>query len=157
VAAVLYGVGARLDHSPEMLFLLRGVNHEELVDVSAAVSDAGRAGSSRRRIAAAGVADVLGIDMAEPADHTPEQSAARAKKAPAREKSSREEPFPAPLTGAAISAWRAFLGESQATFAARIGVTAASISQWEKKGPLAIGTRPGTLAALRKAWQQTRT
>jgi transcriptional regulator with XRE-family HTH domain len=48
------------------------------------------------------------------------------------------------------------LGETQSAFAARIGVTAASISQWEKKGPLAIGMRPVTLAALRKAWQQTR-
>jgi DNA-binding transcriptional regulator YiaG len=91
-----------------LFFLLRGVNHEELVDVSAAVTEAGRAGSSRRRIAAA------------------------------------------------ISAWRSLLGETQSTFAARIGVTAASISQWEKKGPLAIGMRPGTLSALRKAWQQTR-
>jgi len=39
VAAALYGVGARLDQSPEMLFLLRGVNHEELVDVTAAITD----------------------------------------------------------------------------------------------------------------------
>jgi uncharacterized Zn finger protein len=160
VAAVLYGVGARLDHAPEMLFLLRGVNHEELVDVSAAVTEAGKAGSSRRRIAASGVADVFGIDMAEPmdtVDHSPAQSVAGAKKAQARKKSSRKDPFPAPLTGVAISAWRSSLGESQATFAARIGVTAASISQWEKKGPLAIGTRPGTLSALRTAWKQTRT
>ena len=42
VAAVLYGVGARLDLAPEMLFVLRGVNHEELVDVSAAVADTTR-------------------------------------------------------------------------------------------------------------------
>ncbi len=32
VAAVLYGTGARLDQRPEMLFDLRGVNHEELID-----------------------------------------------------------------------------------------------------------------------------
>ncbi|HEX7380398.1 MAG TPA: hypothetical protein VF278_25010 [Pirellulales bacterium] len=31
VAATLYGVGARLDHEPELLFLLRGVDHTELV------------------------------------------------------------------------------------------------------------------------------
>jgi uncharacterized Zn finger protein len=31
VAAVLYGVGARLDRNPELLFVLRGVSHEELV------------------------------------------------------------------------------------------------------------------------------
>jgi uncharacterized Zn finger protein len=37
VAAVLYGVGARLDQEPQLLFLLRGVDHAELV--SEAVSD----------------------------------------------------------------------------------------------------------------------
>ena len=31
VAAVLYGVGARLDHEPQLLFLLRNVDHAELV------------------------------------------------------------------------------------------------------------------------------
>jgi uncharacterized Zn finger protein len=31
VAAVLYGVGARLDHSPEMLFTLRNVDHLDLI------------------------------------------------------------------------------------------------------------------------------
>ncbi len=67
VAAVLYGVGARLDESPEMLFVLRGVNHEELVDVTAAITDAAKGGTSRRRIAADGIAGVFGIDLAESA------------------------------------------------------------------------------------------
>lgn len=31
VAATVYGIGARLDHQPEMLFALRGVNHQELI------------------------------------------------------------------------------------------------------------------------------
>ena len=31
VAAVLYGIGARLDHSPELLFVLRGVDQTELI------------------------------------------------------------------------------------------------------------------------------
>lgn len=31
IAATLYGVGNRLDHEPEMLFLLRGVKHEDLI------------------------------------------------------------------------------------------------------------------------------
>ncbi len=33
VAAVLYAVGSRLDKKPELLFLLRGVDHEELIDL----------------------------------------------------------------------------------------------------------------------------
>ncbi|MBX9578606.1 MAG: hypothetical protein K2W97_09075 [Chthoniobacterales bacterium] len=32
LAGVLYGIGSRLDTRPELLFLLRSVNHEELVD-----------------------------------------------------------------------------------------------------------------------------
>jgi uncharacterized Zn finger protein len=32
VAAVMYGVGNRLDSSPELLFVLRGVDHRELIE-----------------------------------------------------------------------------------------------------------------------------
>ncbi|MFZ5833526.1 MAG: hypothetical protein ACOY3P_25855, partial [Planctomycetota bacterium] len=35
VAAVLYGVGSRLDNQPQLLFTLRGVNHEELIAADA--------------------------------------------------------------------------------------------------------------------------
>ncbi len=64
VAAVLYGVGARLDEKPELLFELRGVNHEELIaaDAEKAVSKATRAGKSRR-LDAASLSDVFGIDV----------------------------------------------------------------------------------------------
>ncbi len=34
VAAALYGIGARLDHQPELLFILRGIDHTELIDES---------------------------------------------------------------------------------------------------------------------------
>ena len=187
VAAVLYGVGARLDHSPELLFLLRGVNHEELVDVSAAVTDVAKAGTSRRRIAATGIADVFGIDLAEAGETAPAPSAvsppvqSRPEKLPPapankpgvlsrarqpltesvrtgskpRKKSTDTAPFPDPITGDAIYSWRSSLGETQAVFASRIGVTAASISQWEKKGKGVIGMQSRTLSALRKAWKLT--
>ena len=39
VAAVLYGVGARLDQSPELLFALRSVNHEDLITQAATATD----------------------------------------------------------------------------------------------------------------------
>ncbi len=66
VAAVLYGVGARLDEKPELLFLLRGVDHEELISAEAdvAAATAGKAGK-RRRIADGDLADVFGIEMTE--------------------------------------------------------------------------------------------
>jgi uncharacterized Zn finger protein len=64
VAAVLYGVGARLDEKPELLFTLRGVNHEELIsaDAEAAVSAATASGKSKR-LAAAELGDVFGIEI----------------------------------------------------------------------------------------------
>ncbi|MCL2647009.1 MAG: SWIM zinc finger family protein [Phycisphaerales bacterium] len=67
VAAVCYGVGARLDHSPELLFLLRGVDHTELMSESsvAAVVNQGAAGAKSKRIAA-NLSEVFGIDLAPP-------------------------------------------------------------------------------------------
>ncbi len=64
VAAVLYGVGSRLDTKPELLFLLRGVNHEELIQADA--EKAVRAATSRgksKRLAAAEIGEVFGITL----------------------------------------------------------------------------------------------
>lgn len=169
VAAVLYAVGARLDESPEMLFLLRGVNHEELVDVTAAITDAAKSGTSRRRIAATGIADVFGIELAEPIGADPAEltvAPVRRKKAETAAKPLTEtkqrlaetrrlrtnEPFPDPLTGDAIRAWRADLGETLAKFAARFNVSAAAVSSWEKKGKGEVSMFPATLALLKKGW-----
>ena len=65
VAAVLYGVGARLDKEPELLFKLRGVDHEELIDADAeaAVSAATSKGKSKR-LETGDLSDVFGIDIA---------------------------------------------------------------------------------------------
>ncbi len=65
IAAVLYGVGARLDRQPESLFLLRGVDHGELITASAddAVAEATARGGSLRRVAAADLSDVFGIEL----------------------------------------------------------------------------------------------
>jgi uncharacterized Zn finger protein/DNA-binding XRE family transcriptional regulator len=70
VAAALYGVGARLDEKPELLFLLRGVDHEELIDAEAGVA-AVAAGSkgSHKRIAEDALSDVFGIELSQ--DKTP--------------------------------------------------------------------------------------
>jgi uncharacterized Zn finger protein len=65
VASACYGVGARLDTKPELLFLLRGVNHEELImaDAEKAVAQAATRGKSRR-LAASELGDVFGIELA---------------------------------------------------------------------------------------------
>jgi uncharacterized Zn finger protein len=64
VAAVMYGVGARLDARPELLFVLRRVEHGELV-ADVADFEAGRGGSRRKTIAEGELSDVFGIEIAE--------------------------------------------------------------------------------------------
>ena len=62
VAATLYGVGARLDHDPALLFRLRGVSHEELVDVKV-TAPAGTGKGKSKRLADENLGDVFGIDL----------------------------------------------------------------------------------------------
>jgi len=66
IAAVLYGVGARLDHQPELLFLLRNVDHEELISAELDIQTATAGKGKRRRLAGADLSDVFGVDMEEP-------------------------------------------------------------------------------------------
>jgi hypothetical protein len=68
LAAVLYGVGARLDEAPELLFALRGVDGAELVAAAGGAgallaAPAGGAGG----IASGDLAALFGIDLEPPA------------------------------------------------------------------------------------------
>ena len=191
IVAVLYGVGARLDHAPEKLFLLRGVNHEEMVDVASAIGVATGAGSSRRRLAATGLDDIFGIDLADSGADSGSALDSKAaplgkerqtvalpsspkevkskKAAPARgakpaKLAAKEtppvvvpevKPFPKRLTGSVILSWRSSLGETQAEFASRIGVSAGCISQWEKKLRQTLQVRDRARDALQRVWGET--
>jgi uncharacterized Zn finger protein len=83
-AAVLYGVGARLDEEPELLFLLRGVDHEELIDTEVGVAAAAGRKGGRRRIADHDLADVFGIEMSQGVKQSTPEPSPRRKKAPAK-------------------------------------------------------------------------
>jgi len=63
VAATLYGVGARLDHAPEMLFTLRGVDPTEMVE--AAVEQPSRTYKPRkvRTLVSEDLSSVFGVDI----------------------------------------------------------------------------------------------
>jgi uncharacterized Zn finger protein len=63
VAATLYGVGARLDHEPELLFTLRGVDPTEMVEV--AIDQPTGAGETRkgRVLATDELSSVFGVDI----------------------------------------------------------------------------------------------
>ena len=77
VAAVLYGIGARLDASPELFFTLRGIDPDAIV--STEVVDTLTSGAESE-LDAADLGDVFGIalDDAPAPDDTPTPSAAPA-------------------------------------------------------------------------------
>jgi len=98
VAAVLYGVGARLDKSPELLFTLRGVDHEELIDSEAmaaitAVATTVSASTGRRRMKG-DLSVVFGVELDDatttraaastPAASSPAASVGRTRRASAQ-------------------------------------------------------------------------
>jgi uncharacterized Zn finger protein len=66
VAAVLYAVGTRLDDRPDLLFVLRQVDHAELI-AGASELEVARPISRRRTIEADQLSDVFGIDIAQAA------------------------------------------------------------------------------------------
>ena len=133
VAAVLYGVGARLDEKPELLFLLRGVDHKELIETTAetAVQDAVRKATGRR-IAESDLSEVFGIEIDEP---------------PAAGFS-----FPRAPTGKDIRGLRERMDLTQVELAKIMGVSHAVVSLWERT-PEPLRMQPRTRAALEKAWR----
>ena len=83
VAAVLYGVGARFDEQPELLFRLREVDEKELIaGASKASQISKRAPASAKIFGGEDLADIFGLDMAQ---STSEQAAPK-KKTPRKEK-----------------------------------------------------------------------
>jgi uncharacterized Zn finger protein len=62
VAAVLYGVGNRLDHEPELLFKLRRVDHTELIRKVSIKTPASRSAKSKI-IKDGDLSEIFGIDI----------------------------------------------------------------------------------------------
>ena len=66
VAAVLYGIGVRLDEQPDLLFSLRRVDAKELVaQAGAGLPKNKKAPASTKVLVASLLADVFGIEMAD--------------------------------------------------------------------------------------------
>ena len=156
VAAVLYGVGARLDEQPELLFLLRGVDHEELIRTEAGVvARTRRKGRGGRRLAAGDISDVFGIEMAtEPETRSRRRKKTtrkKTKKTVSRAKSgSKREGGSATasraVTGKAVANLRKKLGMSKTQFAHLLGLSVGTVGNWERtKGRLNLQAR--TLSA----------
>jgi uncharacterized Zn finger protein len=71
VAATLYGVGARLDSEPDLLFTLRGVDRGELISSGAHLSIAEAASGSGRVLADDDLSALFGLEIETPAEVKP--------------------------------------------------------------------------------------
>jgi uncharacterized Zn finger protein len=72
VAAVLYGIGARLDHQPELLFTLRNVDQQALIaNAGSGLSKNGKPPAGAKVLASADLSEMFGIEMAPATPPTP--------------------------------------------------------------------------------------
>lgn len=96
LAAVLYGVGARLDAAPELLFTLRGVDPTELLSSAATgLVTAPKGKSTKKTVSATDLADVFGIELATDEEPTPAVEAKPAKTKKATKPKAKKQQTPA--------------------------------------------------------------
>ena len=137
VAASLYGVGARLDSNPELLFVLRGVDPADLISkASAAEAVKQTAGQDGPQMSDAEVADVFGIEL-DSRDVPP---------APLGKVSLPASPPLAPATARPTRAARSLskgarhrVGPKKLDAKARARIAAAARARWQKEPKARMG------------------
>ena len=172
IAAVLYGVGARLDQQPELLFLLRNVDQEALITTELDITSA-TTGKEKRRLATADLSNLFDIEMDEPAkprrkkkvvkkktvvktktvknkkeNKTMKKKAIKksAKKA-IKKKSAIKKKRAFTPTAAAVRRLRKQFEMNSSQFATLVGVSPPTVSNWEN-GSGKLKLRQRTLEAL---------
>lgn len=138
LAAVLYGVGVRLDEQPELLFRLRGLDPSELVDASGLSAKVKAAGAASERRLDADLSSVFGIELDEggaPARRAAKGPGRGAKKAASKKAASRKTASrkTAGRGAAARPARRAKVSRRELLEA---GLPAGTISSWLRDGLL---------------------
>ena len=182
-AAVLWGIGSRLDERPELLFLLRGVDETALIATEAALSrdpvaDGGLESGATQGAAASKSADSMTLNAPRPAESkaslsAPPLAVSAAPSRPVKKTLTYRPPGPADArrrrtpsdlageaagfvpTGAMVADLRERCGCSVAEFADLIQVTPTTVRRWE--------TTPGRLnlhafprEALRALYRESR-
>ena len=88
VAAVLYAIGARFDHQPELLFRLRAVDEKELIAEAGKALPLAKQAPAPGRVLGGDLADIFGLDMGQSsAPKLPKKKTSAAKKAAVAQKS----------------------------------------------------------------------
>ena len=100
IAAVLYGIGARFDHQPELLFRLRGVDEKELIVKAGKGLPLAKPAPAPARVLGGDLSEIFGLDMGQSSTpELPKKKTSAAKKAAVAQKSKprqKEKPKQAP-------------------------------------------------------------
>jgi len=96
VAAVLYGIGARFDQQPELLFRLHAVDHQELIATAGKALPLAKAAPAPSKILGSDdLSGIFGVDIAPDTDENAGAKAAKKKsKAPAKKTAARRKVRP---------------------------------------------------------------
>jgi uncharacterized Zn finger protein len=129
VAAVLYGIGARLDEQPDLLFALRKVDQQDLIArAGKGLAQTGKGPKAGKVLDESDLSEMFGIEMAQPA---PRAAAVRNKRA------SRMDPVTSP--------------EPAAHTAAKSAAKAAPIAQ-----PMTAAKRMAVAKRMKEYWRARR-
>jgi uncharacterized Zn finger protein len=84
VAAVLYGIGARFDRQPELLFRLHDVDHAELIAKAGKGASLAKAPASSKILGSGDLSGIFGLDMAQGAVAKPKVGKGKPRKPAAK-------------------------------------------------------------------------
>ena len=137
----MYAVGARLDREPEKLFLLRGLDHNELLEVSSNSIDI-IPDTKGAYIDDSMISDIFNIDIL---DSNKKKQNKSLKKTSSK--------FPEISNGNSIKRKRTFLKLTQREFGEKIGVSASTICKWEANKTKQITISKKNLQSLKNFWE----
>ncbi len=152
VAAVFYGIGSRLDEQPNLLFLLRGVDANELITTKLMTTTA----KTDDLLCDEGLSDIFDIDL----DDTTELQPPKQKKEKKQKRSETKTPKkttpkikhsidPTTITGRQLQKIRIRTKLTVGEFAETLAITPASVYRWEKKiGALNLHTSSANAIAI---------
>ena len=156
IAAVMYGVGARLDKQPELLFLLRDVDHQELV--TEAVSDGNleqELSSGANTLDGADLGAMFGIELVPVASASKKKPAAK-KPVAGRKKTATAKAVPAKPVAVKVDAAKMTRVK---TVAGKPKATRATLAVKKKKVPTRVASvktaAAAALVAMKTAAKKT--